>query len=85
MKAAAQSIYMVGFLIGAFFFGQISDKMGRKKSLLIALIIVIISGSCAIFAQDYWTFTLLRAISAIGAAGSYTVGFVLCKQFVYIM
>ncbi|CAD5114785.1 DgyrCDS3827 [Dimorphilus gyrociliatus] len=80
MRATAQSIYMVGFMIGAFSFGQISDKIGRKKSLLIAILIVIIFGSCAIFAQDYWTFTLLRAISGIGAAGSYTVGFVLCLE-----
>ncbi|CAD5114274.1 DgyrCDS3416 [Dimorphilus gyrociliatus] len=76
LRATAQSIYMTGFLLGAFIFGQVSDKVGRKKGHLSATILLCISGTVAAFAPDYWTFSFARLVVGISTGGTLTIGYV---------
>jgi MFS transporter, SHS family, lactate transporter len=60
--------------IGAFIFGFLADRYGRRGPLMLALVfyslIEILSG----FAANYTTFLLLRALFGIGMGGEWGVG-----------
>lgn len=75
-RAPAQAIYMFGFLLGAFIFGQVSDKIGRKRGHLLATLLLCVSGTIAAFAPGYWTFSFARCVVGISTGGTLTIGYV---------
>lgn len=75
-RAPAQAIYMSGFLLGAFIFGQVSDKVGRKRGHLLATLLLCVSGTIAAFAPGYWTFSFARCVVGIATGGTLTIGYV---------
>lgn len=81
-RAVAQSIYMLGFLVGAIGFGSLSDKIGRKTTWLLALAVITVSGVVAAFSPNYWIHVWARFVSGTAAAGSLTCGFVLCTEII---
>lgn len=64
-------------LLGSFTFGSLSDKFGRQKPLLAALIVVALFGIASAFAPYFWIFVVLRALVSLGVSGIETVDFVL--------
>ena len=46
------AIYVLGNLAVLFFFGRLSDQIGRRPVALIALAVTIVSALCFLFAQD---------------------------------
>uniref|UniRef100_A0A1Y1K9J5 Major facilitator superfamily (MFS) profile domain-containing protein n=2 Tax=Photinus pyralis TaxID=7054 RepID=A0A1Y1K9J5_PHOPY len=76
----AQTITMLGILIGNFIFGLLSDKFGRRNPLIWAVIIQLISGTATAFAPWFWLFLLLRFISAAATGGTMVTSFVLVME-----
>lgn len=64
------SSYFLGFGIAQLFFGPICDRFGRRPPLIIGLIFYIIPVIAAIYATNFETLLLLRAIQGIGAAAT---------------
>jgi MFS family permease len=64
--------YLVGEIVGALFFGRITDKFGRKKMFVITLMIYLIGSGLAGFSWDYWSLAIFRFIAGIGIGGEYT-------------
>src|SRR6201993_2090963 len=67
--------YLIGEVIGALFFGQLSDKLGRKNLFMITLGVYLIgSGLTALTpAGGYWFIFLYgtRVIAGMGIGGEY--------------
>jgi MFS family permease len=67
--------YLIGEVIGALFFGQLSDKLGRKNLFLVTLAVYLIgSGLTALTpAGGYWFIFLYgtRVIAGMGIGGEY--------------
>jgi len=67
--------YLIGEVIGALFFGQLSDKLGRKNLFLVTLAVYLIgSGLTALTpAGGYWFIFLYgtRIIAGMGIGGEY--------------
>ncbi|WNC12443.1 multidrug effflux MFS transporter [Brevibacillus brevis] len=59
---------LVGLSVGQLFAGPLSDVQGRRKPLLIGLILYAVSSFLCAVAPSIWTFLLLRLIQ--GMAGS---------------
>jgi MFS family permease len=68
----AGSAYLVGAVVGALFFGWLTDRLGRKK-LFFATIVVYLSATAATaLAWDFWSYALFRALTGAGIGGEYT-------------
>jgi predicted MFS family arabinose efflux permease len=73
------NLLLVGIIVGGYAltqaifqvpFGMMSDKIGRKPTLLIGLIIFLIGSLIAAFATDIYTLMLGRFLQGAGAIGS---------------
>ena len=67
----AASIYLVGAVGGALFFGWLTDRLGRKRLFTITLLVYVIATICTAFAWDFWSFALFRLITGAGIGGEY--------------
>lgn len=54
--------------------------LGRRKSVLISLLMVVFAGIIASFSTSYWMFLFFRFIVSIGVSGSIQNCFVLSKK-----
>ncbi len=63
------SYTFLGLMLGAAGFGILSDRIGRKKTLILAVAISGIFNGIAYFAPDYTVFCVLRFLSGLGLGG----------------
>jgi MFS transporter, SHS family, lactate transporter len=60
--------------VGAFLFGLLADRYGRRLPLMIDLIFYSVVEVATGFARDFKTFLILRALFGIGMGGEWGVG-----------
>jgi len=60
--------------VGAFIFGLLADRYGRRLPLMIDLVFYSIVEVLSGLAPSYWTFLVLRALFGIGMGGEWGVG-----------
>ncbi|XP_034829388.1 organic cation transporter protein isoform X2 [Maniola hyperantus] len=82
MGAAAQTAYMFGVIVGSIVLGRLCDKLGRKPVFVWSAILQLIFGASVAFANDYYTFVVVRFLYGIFGSGSYMAGFVLTMELV---
>ena len=66
------SMYLIGEVVGALFFGRLTDKLGRKNLFIITLAIYLVGSGLGGFAWDYWSLLICRFIAGMGIGGEYT-------------
>uniref|UniRef100_A0A8C9VNA8 Synaptic vesicle glycoprotein 2C n=1 Tax=Scleropages formosus TaxID=113540 RepID=A0A8C9VNA8_SCLFO len=69
------SIVYLGMMVGAFFWGGLSDKVGRRQSLLICMSVNGFFAFLSSFVQGYSVFLLCRMISGFGIGGAVPIVF----------
>jgi DHA1 family bicyclomycin/chloramphenicol resistance-like MFS transporter len=62
--------YIVGFGAAQLFFGPISDRFGRRKPLVIGLVLYVAAAAAAAIAPTFELLLLSRFIQGIGTAGT---------------
>jgi MFS family permease len=70
--ALAQSIYVAGACIGALFFGQLTDRFGRKKLFLITLSLYLLATVATAFSTTAIWFLAARFFTGAGIGGEYS-------------
>jgi MFS family permease len=65
------SVYLLGEVVGALYFGRLADKLGRKKLFLITLGLYLLFNGLSGFAFNLWSFLILRFIAGMGIGGEY--------------
>ena len=66
------TIYLVGQVVGALFFGRLTDKWGRKRLFVITLAIYLVGSGVAGLAWSTWWLWLWRFVAGLGIGGEYT-------------
>src|SRR5690625_2920940 len=67
----AGAIYIVGACLGALFFGQLTDRLGRKKLFIITLGLYLVATVATAFSFAPWYFFLARFFTGAGIGGEY--------------
>ncbi|XP_019569522.2 solute carrier family 22 member 6 [Rhinolophus sinicus] len=69
LRQLAQSLYMVGVLLGAIVFGHLADRLGRRKVLILNYLQIAVTGVCAAFAPSFPIYCAFRLLSGMSIAG----------------
>jgi MFS family permease len=67
----AAAFYVAGACLGALFFGQLTDRFGRKKLFLITLGVYLLATGATAFAFAPWYFFAARFFTGAGIGGEY--------------
>jgi len=67
----AAAFYVAGACLGALFFGQLTDKQGRKKLFMVTLGVYLLATVATAFATEAWMFFLFRFFTGMGIGGEY--------------
>ncbi len=67
----AGSLYLVGAVIGALFFGWLTDRLGRKKLFTVTLGLYLTATAATAFSPDFITFAIFRLLTGAGIGGEY--------------
>ena len=62
------TMFFVGMLVGAFVFGRLADRIGRRPVLMMAVVIDAACGVASAFAPDFQSLLLLRLLTASASA-----------------
>jgi MFS transporter, DHA1 family, multidrug resistance protein len=75
------SSYVVAYGVLQLFYGPLSDRIGRKRALLLGLGVAVVGSVWAVFAASLPTLTLARAVQGAGCAAGTVVGRAMVQDF----
>jgi MFS family permease len=68
----ANSLYLAGAVLGALFFGWLTDRIGRKKLFFITLAVYLTATAATAFSWGLASYALFRFLTGAGIGGEYT-------------
>ncbi len=66
------SFYLAGAVLGALFFGWLTDRLGRKRLFSITLGLYLVATAATALSWDFYSFSLFRFLTGAGIGGEYT-------------
>ncbi|XP_037519728.1 organic cation transporter protein [Rhipicephalus sanguineus] len=80
LVSLSQSVYMAGYMTSMIIFGQLSDRVGRRTVICIALTILLAAGFSTLLSQSFIAFISLRYFVSLGVSGVGATSFVLLME-----
>ena len=71
----------IGIAIGQLVFGPVSDRIGRKKTAIIGLIIFSVGCLLSIISKDYVLFLITRFLQGLGSGAAVVVSRAMARDF----
>src|ERR1700720_1371944 len=68
----ASSAYLAGAVLGALFFGWLTDRLGRKRLFFITLAVYLLATASTALSWNLASFALFRFFTGAGIGGEYT-------------
>jgi len=78
----ASSFYLAGAVLGALFFGWLTDRLGRKRLFSITLGLYLVATAATALSWDFYSFSLFRFLTGAGIGGEYTAIASTIQEFV---
>ncbi len=75
------TLFFLGMLVGAFVFGRLADRIGRRPVLMISIVIDAIFGIASAFAPDLSWLLALRFLTGLGVGGTLPVDYAMMAEF----
>jgi putative MFS transporter len=64
---------LIGYIVGAYWFGSMADSLGRKKSLAWALLVLSVGGFLTAFSWDDLSLSVFRFLTGVGIGAQISV------------
>jgi MFS family permease len=68
----AGSMYVAGAVLGALFFGYLTDRLGRKRLFMLTLAVYLTATLLTAFAPNFTWFAVFRFLTGTGIGGEYS-------------
>jgi MFS family permease len=68
------SLLLIGWAAGGVIFGQVCDRIGRLRTLMITMLMYSVGTAACAFAPDIWTLILFRLVASLGIGGEWAAG-----------
>jgi len=75
------TVFFVGMLLGAFVFGRLADRVGRRPVLMAAVLVDACFGVASSFAPDFTWLLALRFLTGVGVGGTLPVDYTMMAEF----
>ncbi|MBB3221884.1 MFS transporter [Pseudoduganella umbonata] len=75
------TFFFIGMLVGAFVFGRLADRIGRRPVLMAAVVIDACCGVASAFAPEFTWLLALRFLTGIGVGGTLPVDYTMMAEF----
>lgn len=76
------SLFLVGWAVGGVIFGPISDRFGRRRTLMITMVLYALGTAACAFVTDIWQLTACRLIASLGIGGEWAAGAAMVAEVV---
>src|ERR1700710_1564581 len=68
------SAYLGGAVVGALFFGWLTDRLGRKKLFTVTVLVYLVATIACGLSWNFWSFAFFRMLTGAGIGGEYAAG-----------
>ena len=68
------TVFLIGWSLGGMLFGIFADNHGRKKALMVTILLYSVFTGLAVFSHTWWDFAIYRFITALGIGGEWGAG-----------
>jgi putative MFS transporter len=75
------TVFFIGMLVGAFAFGRLADRIGRRPVLMAAVVIDACFGVASAFAPEFAWLLVFRFATGIGVGGTLPVDYTMMAEF----
>ncbi len=76
------SLLLLGWAAGGVLFGPISDRFGRKRVLLLTMVLYAIGTASCAFVTEMWQLVIFRIIASLGIGGEWAAGSAMVAEVV---
>ncbi|UEM25079.1 MFS transporter (plasmid) [Skermanella mucosa] len=77
----AGTALFLGMLIGAWGFGRLADRIGRRRVLIVTVLIDAVFGLASAFSTSFEMLLVLRLLTGIGVGGTLPVDYAMMAEF----
>lgn len=72
---------LIGMAVGAFAWGTVADRLGRKRAFSLTLAVFALFSVLAALAPGFWIFLALRFLAGVGLGGCIPVDYAIVSEF----
>jgi MFS family permease len=76
----ATTIFMIGWAAGGLYFGMLSDRWGRTRAMMLAILVYAGFTGLSAIAQSKWDFMAYRFLTGVGVGGEFAAGVTLVAE-----
>jgi MFS family permease len=76
----ATAVFMIGWATGGLYFGMLSDRWGRAKTMMLAIVVYAGFTGLSAVSQNRWDFMGYRFLTGLGVGGEFAAGVTLVAE-----
>jgi MFS family permease len=76
------SILLVGWSVGGIIFGQVADRIGRTRTLMLTMLLYALGTAACAAAPNIWVLMLCRVVGSLGIGGEWAAGAAMVAEVV---